>query len=334
MKTHFLKVATLCAIAAFLGACDKDSTTHPTQNETVELNGQPIEKLRLFRQHLEAFKVHPDLRNTETTTVEDALWDVENYFNMTYSDPEQYFASTTDHEFTLTLPVNNQQVEVNDAVALYLQVTEEARQSLISDNHENKGFVSLAIKETEDVVDGLKITFIGKTGERCTYIPDPPYSIEGPFVADDNWLFASPMGKCDDPDIPSGADKQLQEKLYDALIGSLPDAQAGNRTIYLERKRIVFDGQNNPGIFYSCNPDELCIPYPNMNNHFRKEKKMISETIPELYHLTGYQPISIEIYGTTVNNEECFTHHNEIEYGIPCQISINEFGNVEALIEE
>ena len=334
MKTHLLKVVTFCAIVTFLGACDKDSTTRPTQNGTTYQNNPPIERLRSFRQHLEAAKAHPELRNTEMTSVEDALWDVENYFNMTYSDPEQYFTTTTDHEFTLSLPVTNQQVEVNDALALYHQVTEEARQSLIDDEHENKGFVSLAIKETEDMDGGLRITFIGKTGERCAFNPEPfTYSVEGPFHGDDNWYFASPMGKCDDPDIPSGADKQLQEKLYDLLIESLPDPPEGARTIYLDRKHIVFDGQNNPGIFYSCNPDEFCIPYPNMNGHFQREKIMITEIIPEMYHLTGYQPISIEINGIAINNEECVTHHNEIEYGIPCQVSLNEFGEVEELME-
>lgn len=335
MKTHFLRVVTLCAIAAFLGACDKDSTTHPNQNGTDIQSNQPLERLRTFRKHLEAAKAYPNLRNTETTTVEETLWDVENYFNMTYSDPEQYYATTTDHEFSLVLPVNDQQVEVNDAVTLYQQVTEEARQSLISDDHENKGFVSLAIKETEDADNGLRITFIGKTGERCAFNPNPyPYSIEGPFRDDDNWYFASPMGKCDDPDIPSGADKQLQEKLYDLLIGSMPEASDGNRTIFLERKRIIFDGRNFQGVFYSQDSEQLCIPYPNMNGHFRKEKNLITEIIPELYHLTNYQPISIEINGI-INNEEGYaTHRNEIEYGIPCEVSINEFGNVEALIQQ
>jgi hypothetical protein len=334
MKTHFFKVVTFCAIAAFLGACDKDSTTRPTQEGTAIQSSQPIERLRSFRKHLEAAKAYPNLRNTETTTVEETLWDVENYFNMTYSDPEQYYASTTDHEFSLILPVNDQQVDVSDAVTLYHQVTEEARQSLISDNHENKGFVSLAIKETENANNGLRITFIGKTGERCAYNPNPyPYSIEGPFHEDDNWYFASPMGKCDDPDIPSGADKQLQEKLYDLLIGSLPEAQAGNRTVFLDRKHIIFDGQNFSGVYYSCDPDRFCIPYPNMNWHFRKEKEIITEIIPDMYHLTNYQPISIEINAVVDDDEGCGTHRNEIEYGIPCQVSINEFGNVEALIQ-
>lgn len=336
MKTHLFQALTLCAMTAFLGACDKDSATLPTSHGTVLQDNYPIEKLRVFREHMKSAKEHPELRITETTSTEDALWDIENYFNMTYSDPKQYFHTTTDHEFTLTLPVNdNQQVLVNDAITLYDQVVEETRQSLIMDEHENKGFVSLAVKQTEDTNAGVKITFIGKTGERCNYDPNLyNYSIEGPFGGDDNWMFASPMGKCDDPDIPSGADKQLQEKLYDLLIGSIPDAQPGYRRIYTDRKHIVFDGQNNPGIYYACDPQLFCINYPSMNNHFQKEKKMITQIIPELYHLTGYQPISIEIFGVALENEECVTHRNEIEYGIPYQVSIDEFGDCEDLLQQ
>ena len=333
MKTHLLKVVTLSILAAFLGACDKDSTTQPSQNGMLLPNHHPIEKLIAFKQNIQSAQAHPDSRYSETMSADDALWDVENYFNMTYSDPEQYFATTTDHEFTLQLSVNNnQEVLVNDAVALYDQVVEEARQSLIADDHVNKGFVSLAIKETEDTDGGMKITFIGKTGERCTCTP-VINSIEGPFGGDDNWYFAAPMGKCDDPDIPSGADKQLQEKLYDLLIGSAPEAQPGHRTIYIDRKHIVFDGQNNPGIYYACDPEHFCISYPSMNSLFQKEKKMITQTIPELYHLYGYQPVSIEIFGIAVENEDCVTHRNEIEYGLPCQVSINEFGEVEDLLQ-
>ena len=60
---------------------------------------------------------------------------------------------------------------------------------------------------------------------------------------------------------------------------------------------------------------------------------MITQIIPELYHLTGYQPISIEIFGTTVGNDNCVTHQNEIEYGLPYLVSINEFGDVMDLLQ-
>lgn len=335
MKTHLLKVMTLFLLAAFTGACDKDSTTQPNQNGMGTQNPYPIEKLMSFKKSLESAKENPSLRTTETISAEDALWDVENFFNMTYSDPEQYYATTKDHEFTLTLPVGNtQQVLINDAIALYDQVVEEARLSMTMDEFDNKGFVSLAIKQTEDVNEGLQITFIGKTGERCAYNHDPHVNvIDGPFHEDDYWMFASPLGKCDDPDIPSGADKQLQEKLYDLLIGSSPETQPGKRIIYLDRKHIVFDGQNNPGIYYACDPSQFCISYPQMNSLFKKEKKMITQIIPELYHLTGYQPISIEIFGTTVGNDNCVTHQNEIEYGLPYLVSINEFGDVMDLLQ-
>lgn len=335
MKTHLLKVATLCTMAAFLGACDKDSTTPKENDEIVMQDNHPIERLKTFHRQIEAVKTHPSMRSSETTTVTDALWEVENYFNMTYSDPEQYYTSTSDHEFTLTLPVNNdQQVLVNDAVELYSQVIEEARASLISDMYENKGVVSLAIKETEASNDGLAITFIEKNGERCAHNPNPYInSVEGPFTMDDNWMFAAPLGKCDDPDIPSGADKQLQEKLYDLLIESIPDAQPGHRSIYVNRKRIVFDGKIYPRIYYSCNPEEQCIHYPSMNNYFQGEKKAVSETIPEQYHLNGYQLISIEIHGATVDDDAYTTHVTEVEYGIPYQVRIDEFGEVEDLLQ-
>ena len=335
MKNSLFKAAMFCLSVAALGACDKDKTTgsHLNAGNSSPAN-DPIEQLRSFKKQIEAVKANPGLRNTETLTLSEALWDIENTFNLDYSDAEQYYGQINEHEFTLVLPIDeNQEVLVNDAVSLYSNVITQAREALTSDEFDNKGVISLTIKEVINDGGVMRITFSNKTGERCCYDPYPVLA-DGPFGEDDNWLFAAPLGKCDDPDIPSGADEQLQEQLYVKLIEPYTNAGPGYRNIYVDRRRIVFDGTNFPNIFYTTDPEAMCIDHEDMNAYYNSEKHLIRNTVPSYYHLEGYSPISIEIEGMALTEPAALTHHNEIEYGIRLRVSVDEFGMTKSLLSE
>ena len=332
MKNKLLKAATLFCVVTVLGACNKDKSTGPNQNADSMQTSNPIERLRTFRKQIENAKL--GARSDETITLSDALWGIENNFNLTYSDVESYYSKVNDHEFELSLPVNAEQnVLINDVVTLYSQVIEQARDAYLTDELDEKGFLSLSIKEVEDENGMMRISFSGKIGEKTNYNP-PVLHIEGPFGDDDDWLFAAPLGKCDDPDIPSGADEQLQENLYVELIEPLvKNATAEHRVIFVDRKHFVFDGSNYGGIYYNPNIDNTCIDHQYMNDYYSGEKRVITQTIPERYHLVGYSPVSIVIRGTFIESPEALTHSNEVEYGIRTEVRTYEFGDVESLVQ-
>ena len=330
MKNKLFKAFALFCVTLALSGCNKDGDL--AQNGEASLNRNPLEQLRTFKKQIAAVKANPETKGGETITLDDALWDVENYFNLTYSDAESYYSQINEHEFTLSIPTDGQQqVLVYDAVNLYDQAVNQAREALLSDEFEDKGFISLAVKEVNTDTRGTLVTFSGKTGQRTNCTPYPVH-VDGPFNVDDNWMFAAPLGKCDDPDIPSGADEQLQEQLYAELIEPYIGTDAGHRNIYVERKRIVFDGTTYAGIYYNTDPDHLCIGYEYMNDHYTAEKRAIHQTIPTQYHLYGYAPISIAIQGISLDNN-AVTHYNEIEYGIRTEVSKDEFGEIEDLIQ-
>lgn len=329
MKNKLFKALTLLCISLALSGCNKDADQ--PQSAGFNQNHNPLDQLRTFKKQMDAVRTNPEVRNGETITIDDALWDVENYFNLTYSDAESYYSKINEHEFTLSIPTDiQQQISVYDAVNLYDQVVNQAREALISDEFANKGFISLTVKEVSNNTRGTFVTFSGKTGERTTYNP-PQVHIEGPFGIDDNWMFAAPMGKCDDPDIPSGADEQLQEQLYIELIEPFLETRPGFRNIYIERKRFVFDGTTYAGIYYNTNGNDLCIENDFMNDYYHAEKRVISQTIPNQYQLADYSPISIEITGIMLDNLAA-THLSEVEYGIRMEVSKDEFGELEDLL--
>ena len=330
MRNNLLKaMALFCTTLAFIG-CNKEESSL-SQNGDVVSSHHPIEQLRTFRKQIEVVKSHPEAKSDETITLSDALWDIENYFNLSYSDAECYYSLINEHEFTLTLPSDNQQqVSVYDAVSLYDQVVDQVREAILSDEFDNKGFISLTVKEVNNDGQGALVTFSGKTGEKTNYNP-PVAHITGPFGEEDDWMFASPMGKCDDPDIPSGADEQLQANLYVELIEPYVEVGAGFRNIYIDRKRFIFDGTTYAGVYYNTAPDNLCIEHEYMNDHYHAEKQIITQTIPSQYHLTGYSPVSINIRGDLLS-DGAVTHRNEIEYGVRMEVSKEEFGEVEDLL--
>lgn len=326
MKESLVKALALCCALAVLHACNKDQTT------PVESNSKAVEQLRTFRKQIEYVRANPDAKSNETLSLTEALWDVENHFNLTYSDVESYYDEVNEHEFSLSLSVDDQQqVLVYDAVALYEEVIEQARAAIASDDFDNKGFLSLTIKEVNQGNRGTVITFSGKTGNRSSHNQVINH-IDGPFGTDDNWMFATPLGKCDDPDIPSGADEQLQEQLYAELIEPFVEAGSGYRNIYTDRVRYVFDGSNYSCLYYNPNPEDLCIEYMYMNDYYNGEKQVITRIVPGQYHLTEYSPISIEVSGAMIEDGSVATHYNEVEYGIRAQVRIDEFGTIESLI--
>ena len=330
MKNKLLKAFALFCITLAMSGCKKEGDNVP-QNGESSLSHNPLEQLRTFKKQMQAVKAHPEAKSDEAITLDDALWDVENYFNLTYSDAESYYSQINEHEFTLPLPTDaQQQVLVYDAVNLYDQVVSQARDALMSDEFNDKGFISLSVKEVSAGTRGTLITFSGKTGQRSNHNP-PVAHVDGPFGIDDNWMFAAPMGKCDDPDIPSGADEQLQEQLYAELIEPYVGTDAGHRNIYVDRMRFIFDGTTYTGIYYNDNSDDLCIEHGYMNDHYYSEKRILTQTIPAQYQLNGYSPISIEIRGGMLENG-AVTHRNEIEYGVRLEVSKDEFGEIEDLL--
>ena len=330
MKKSLFKVLTLfCAILAVAG-CKKEEGNQPQHGEVV-LSYNPLEKLRSFKKQIESVRLNPEVRSGETITLTDALWDVENYFNLTYSDAESYYSQINEHEFVLSIPTDSQQqVMVYDVVNLYDQLVNQAREALISDEFDDKGFVSLTVKEVNANARGTLVTFSGRTGGRGNYVY-PIAHVDGPFGDDDDWMFAAPLGKCDDPDIPSGADEQLQEQLYAELIEPFIGNAPNSRNIYVDRRRFIFDGTTYNGVYYNEDSDNLCIGYGFLNDHYYAEKRIITQTIPSQYQLHGLAPISIEIKGSVLDNN-AVTHRNEIEYGIRMEVSVEEFGELEDLL--
>lgn len=332
MKAQIIRAGVVVGMLLALAACNKEQESRQIYDEG-EQTKDVMNQIRKFRSQIQSVKEGSLQRDEGTITLEEALWDIENEFNIAHTRSADYYSETAEHSFTLYLPIlDDNSVKIRDVVALYELVEDNARMAYARDGFENKGFISLKIKSGEVNGGWIRLDFTGRTGNRTNYNP-PTYYPDGPFNETDDWLFSAPMGKCDDPDIPSGADEQLQEKLYDVLIPDQHETDTGYRTIFVNRKQFIVNGKDYPGLFYCEDEDCYCILHYLMNSYYQGIKRLLTQILPEQYHLNGYHLDAFEIRGIHNPSEHYITHQIYAEYGQHIQISVSEFGDVEDLLE-
>lgn len=346
IKYTLAKFMVAAIVAVVLVGCKKENEPQNNNNGNPtevaqQQNGDAVKRLLEFRKQVKRHKDNPFEKSGETLTLSEAIWDIENNFNATYTKPEDYYTATAEHFFSIYLPVSaTGTVLLDDVLDMYEQAKSAAREAYSNDGFTNKGFISLTAKLGQDYGDQVRIDFFGRTGERTAHPNLPPHDTAmylGPFSYNnedhDNWHFQAPNGRYGNPNCGSGADEQLNEKLDEYMIAHRVSPENGERSIYLDRLEIIFDGTYpSYPVFFRPNPNDVYINFNQMNMYYQRERRAIFETIPALY--PGYEPFQIKIKGDAPFEPYTLgiTHRNEIQYGRRMQVSISEFGEVEDLL--
>lgn len=324
-KTLVAAMIIVATVTAFLVGCKKEQNAKLSNNRQITQNDskgkKAIERIVKFRNQMEAYKKNPATRTGETVSLAEAVWNIENLFNITYAMPEEFYSETADFEFSLWLPVDSDgRVTLPNLFNVYDQAVVEARTAYANDGFINKGFVFMIVDVGEQNNTSVRLDFKGKTGERTT---NPNWHVHdsamygGPFDTNDNWQYAQGMGKCDSTYLESGADKEIERHLEVFLRSTLTIPESGARAVYVNSELITFDGNDYPNdVFYRQNVNATCIDFNNMNRLFQREKRLIFETIPNNAsgNVYGYKPIMIEIEGLKDENAPYITHQNNIRY--------------------
>lgn len=355
-RSNLLISATLIvALSAivFIG-CQKNEDNIVTNNgqpTTFSLQGdEAIASILNFRKQVEAYKKNPTMKSSETMSIAEAIWNIENLFNLTYAAPEEYFSETEEFEFSLYLPIDAQgNVMATDLYSLYEQARATARNCYANTGFADKGFLFMTVELAEQGSNTVRIDFNGKVGERCAQ-PETDWNnynnvsimYLGPFNETDNWGFALGMGRCgeDDTGTDSGADKELERNLRNYLREIAGAPETGSRAVHLNEITKEFDGLDYPNdVFYNSDINETCIGYNNMNRLYQREKRLIFEDIPNNSNsnVYGFTPTIIQIEGVYVYKENgslYITHQNAITYTQRVVVNITLVGEIKDLLSE
>lgn len=306
------KLATLLiAMAIMLGLsqCKKnDIVKHNDGNissVTSIQQGPDIERILNFNKAVQVHRQDPDMRTREIVDIEEAANNIADLFNVTYTEPMAYYATTESHQFSINVPLTAEgKVLVDDEVAAYEQAVAEAREAYHGSALADKGYRRLMVTFEMQRDGEVCLNFDGSYGERGTTPPNPQPHVDGPFSVGDDWHYKDGMGSCDGLR-PGGADKVLQDTIMREVRSLWPADPNGCRGFYTNFVNGYFSGTDNSGVFYSTNVEETCIEWPYMNEYLVGERRNIYHVVP--------QELSINLNGNPMLQYRYFVTNVVIE---------------------
>lgn len=329
------------AMMLVLGQCKRNHVEINPQieavSESVSNGNDAVKRIVKFKDMLSYYKSNPNAKDGNSMSLADAICDLENTFNATYSYSEDMYSESMDHEFTLSLNIDsNGNVLLADLTAFYNLIVSLVRDAYANDGFENKIFISL-LADVIDVNDNVATVKIkAKSGERTNYNPPVPH-IDGPFRPGDDYLYD--YGRCDDSTFRYGAAHYLELALRKMIISNIIEPHEGYRNIYVNRDTISFMGgpTGRPGVFYRTDVSDKCIESDYMNDHYNAEKRIIFTILPGELGIQGSDTREIYVEGRPeyINGTLSYiTHHTTVVYAERIEASLDEIGEIEDLLAQ
>ncbi len=286
--------------------------------------GPDIERILNFNNAVQAHRQNPDLRTREIVDIEEAANNIADLFNVTYTEPMAYYATTESHQFSINVPLTAEgKVLVDDEVAAYEQAVAEAREAYHGSALADKGYRRLMVTFEMQRDGEVCLNFDGSYGERGTTPPNPQPHVDGPFSVGDDWHYKDGMGSCDGLR-PGGADKVLQDTIMEEVRSLWPADPNGCRGFFTSYETHEFSPLlGYTGIFYNIDPNETCIEWQYMNDYLVGERRNIFQVVPQEYgiNLNGnpmqqyqYFVTNVVIEGQGDEDSGPIYHWTEVEY--------------------
>lgn len=326
------KVLNVIIIVIMLGivpaSCKKEQETVSNEKGQTEAgnpqNDAELDRILDFKKKVDERELNPDTRSAETVTLDKAMNNIVDLFNVIYTEPMAYYTATESHQFSISVPLTvDGKVLVDDVVAVYEQAVAEAREVYHTSSLANKGYRRLMVTFDMQRDGEVKLDFDGSYGEREAIQPGSQPHVSGPFSWGDNWYYKDGMGSCDETR-PGGADKVLQDTIMVKVRADWPSAPVGYRGFYTDFVTYDFSGgPDYPGIFYSTDIDNTCIEWAYMNDYYAGEKRYIYQVIPQAHgiNLNGnsmqqyrYYVTNVVIEGQGDEDTGPIYHWTDVEY--------------------
>ncbi|HQH14860.1 MAG TPA: hypothetical protein PLH40_06595 [Bacteroidales bacterium] len=349
-KFTFLK-----SIAAIMGllimismGCSKvelhDKTINKSQYEMMTAEDiNVMSKIIAFREKLVYHRDNPYFKSGEVMSAEEARWNIETLFNVTYGFPYEKYGMVIADSAIIYLPVNSSgEVLLDDAISIYEDIIILVSQCYHSSAFEDKGFLLLTVKTGEIVNGQIELVLLAVTGEKSAHDPNPPAQWE-PFEDSANWWYGQNKGKCNWSNPGTDAAKEIQNFL-NTTKPIPPPPPTGYRYVYvtdtiIEKFGHEYEDENgNHLIFYiedengNFSYDDYCLDSEELNFHYFGQREVIYTRIPQeenkpdnwvLFYckLTGKS-------GTSVPNPDykCLRHFNKLEYAYRYIVPIVDIG--------
>lgn len=329
MKKSTLLIMTLAiaSVAVIMFACKKEN-----EPQTDNFNPNPpetqavIDHVNAFKSRIEYYKANPAVKDGETESIDDAIYDIEALFNFTYAYPELSYSRTISYDTTLFLPVSNGRVLMTDLTLFYGRMYEAISELYHSAELSNKQFLILDVEAGELHGNMLSVnlhTVQGSVRGEPTP-PSPPQIPIGPFEDGEWWWYGENQGGCNDDE--SDAAQQLSYWLNyylttppEGIVYVYTDViEITNTTKYLYHNSFLNEGTYCE--FYDSNEDDgelqFILQSDCLNFHFFGEWHLIKNVLPNINGIANnfdVSNVSIEDYHDS-KNYTAIGHHTTVKY--------------------
>jgi len=181
-----LKTLLLAVVMVALASCEKEQTnTELVQGEAT------LARIMDFKQQVDYYKANPAVKDGETMTLDEAIWNIEALFNLTYAYPELSYGHTVTADTVLYLPVGaGNTVLLTDLTVFYGQMYDVVRGIYQGIELDNKQFLILDVEA--GVLNGgqqaIKLHSVQGSVKGTPSTP-PPMPQNGPFPPGVSWYY-------------------------------------------------------------------------------------------------------------------------------------------------
>lgn len=291
-KQHLLHAVLLVIVIAFSAiSCKKEQTKlDTTQGEAT------LARIMNFKQKVDYYKANPAIKDGESVTIDEAIWNIEALFNLTYAYPELSYGKTVTADTVLYLPLQSDNtVLLTDLTVFYGRMYEVISDIYHGTDLDNKQFLILDVEDDVPSGGSLPIQLHSVQGTvKGTPPPVPDPIMWVPFASDISWKYGENggnsqnmfYGELDAADTLSG--------MLNAILVQKPPINYD----YYYTETIMKETQINepyafpqtifPNImpryceFYKENPteDDKWLDADRMNYHYFAEKYLVLEELP------------------------------------------------------
>lgn len=331
MKRLYLLLVTLlvASMAITTVSCKKEQTTTDTaQGEAT------LARIMDFKQQVDYYKANPDVKDGEAVTLDEAIWNIEALFNLTYSYPELSYGRTETADTVLYLPVGaDNTVLLTDLTVFYGQMYEVVRNLYQGIELDNKQFLILDVEAGEQHGGQQAIKLHSIQGSVKGIPPTPPTPPQnGPFPPGVSWYYGEKGGNNINGDLYGKTDAA------DTLSGTLNAFLVQRPPIncdYFYTDPIIIETQIGEGElhdfpqsifpnitpryceFYIENPSEndKWLDADRMNYHFFAERYLVLVDLPSSEIPSGHVLFEVTVDDYQINNPYTIGHRTIACYG-------------------
>lgn len=327
-KTNPIIIA-LLTVAVIMTGCSK---TEDTSSEALKQGEATLAHIMDFKKQLEEAKANPGTKTNSYMSIDDAVWNVEALFNLTYAYPEYSYGHTIGCDTTLYLPIcSNDSVSINDLAVFYDRMFNAVQAIYQNVDLADKQFLILDVEAGDRHSGLLAIELNALQGSVVTASNSSPYPRENPFEEGVSWFYGENGGNSNGQFINMlDAADTLSRMLNANLVQVAPEGwQYSYTNIKMKELR---DGQfclyiNNPNPnlgpyceFYKENPtwDDHWLSSEQMNYHYNGECYLVqnvfrndaNDPIPSFYVL-----FQVSIEDRKSLSGDTISHHTQARYG-------------------